>query len=448
MKWIYTPPLSRKKRGEINPVQRNNVEQPMTETVRATILKSGCSAPALGIAEARARVLAAVDPVREVETLSLRRGLGRVLAQDMVSPIDVPAHTNAAVDGYALAAAGLPAASETVFRVIGTAWAGRPFTGGVEPGECVRVMTGAPMPQRTDTVVMQEHVTARGETVAIHTGHRRGENVRVAGEDIARGELALPAGKRLMAAELGMLASLGLAEVSVFRRLRVALFSTGDELRGVGEALAAGEIYDSNRYTLYGMLTRLDVEAQDLGVVPDDRAAVRQALLAASANADVVITSGGVSVGAADYVRETLDALGRIDFWQIAMRPGRPLTFGRMGNATFFGLPGNPVAVMVTFYQIVQPALLRMMGAVPTVPITFRVRCATRFKHRPGRTDFMRGILERDANGDVVVRNTGDQGSGILSSMSRANCFVILPPECTEVEPGGVVEVQYFDGIG
>jgi molybdopterin molybdotransferase len=309
-------------------------------------------------------------------------------------------------------------------------------------------MTGAPMPAGTDTAVMQEHVRQRDDTVAIRSGKSARENVRAAGEDLAKGQLALPAGKRLAPAELGLLASLGLGEVQVFRKLRVAFFSTGDELRSIGEALGEGEIYDSNRYTLYGMLKRLGAEVLDMGVVRDQREAVRRAFSDAAANADAVITSGGVSVGEADYVKETLDALGQVGFWQIAMRPGRPLAFGRVGNAAFFGLPGNPVAVMVTFYQFLQPALRHMMGeSDASVPVTFHARSASRFNTRPGRTDFLRGILERDTNGELIVRSTGAQGSGILSSMSRANCFVILSPELSDVEPGTLVEVQPFDGI-
>lgn len=420
----------------------------MSEVAPTPIVKSGYGTPALSVVEARARILSNVTPVRGIEKLALRSALGRVLARDIISPIDVPAHTNTAVDGYALAGDDLPSEGEKEFRVVGTAWAGRAFAGRVGSGECVRVMTGAPMPASTDTAVMQEHVRVRDERVVIRSGRPARENVRAAGEDLAQGQLALPAGKRLAPAELGLLASLGLGEVFVFRKLRVAFFSTGDELRSIGEPLSEGQIYDSNRYTLYGMLARLGVEISDRGVVCDQRDAVRRAFSDAAANADAVITSGGVSVGEADYVKETLDALGQVGFWQIAMRPGRPLAFGRVGDAAFFGLPGNPVAVMVTFYQFLQPALRHMMGESDIgPPMTFRARCASRFSTRPGRTDFLRGILTRDSDGELIVRSTGGQGSGILSSMSRANCFVVLPPESSDVEPGALVEVQPFDGI-
>jgi molybdopterin molybdotransferase len=403
---------------------------------------------ALGVDEARRRILAEVTAVQGRERIALRSALGRVLAEDIHSPIDVPGHTNSAVDGYALAANELPANGEREFRIRGTAWAGRPFAGRVGAGECVRIMTGAPLPPNPDTAVMQEQVRASGERVRIGAGHTRGENVRAAGEDLARGALALAAGQSLRPAELGLVASLGFPEVSVYRRLRVAFFSTGDELRSLGEPLGAGEIYDSNRYTLYGMLTRLGAEILDLGVVPDRREAVRDVFTQAAAMADAIITSGGVSVGEADYVKETLATLGGVSFWQIAMKPGRPLAFGHVGPAAFFGLPGNPVSVMVTFHQFVQPALQRMMGETDVgAPPTFPVRCADRFRKRPGRTEFQRAVLTRDAAGALVVHSTGQQGSGILRSMSLANCYVILPEPAGDIEPGTLVEVQPFAGL-
>jgi molybdopterin molybdotransferase len=413
--------------------------------------ESGCGghgAPALSIDEARGRIAAATRPVGGSEKLALRSAMGRILAEDVRSPIDVPAHTNSAMDGYALSGADLPAEGTVTLAVIGTAWAGRPFDGTVERGQCVRIMTGAPLPNGVDTVVMQEHVEDDGAGAHIGSGHRLGQNVRPAGEDVAAGHVVLTAGKRILPPELGLLASLGVAEVRVRRRLRVAFFSTGDELRSIGEVLRDGEIYDSNRYTLYGMLTRLGAEIIDMGVVRDDRQATREAFVQAAEDADAIITSGGVSVGEADYVKETLDAIGRVDFWQIAIKPGRPLAFGRVGNALFFGLPGNPVSVMVTFYQFVAPALRRMMGQADADAVpTFKVRCATRLKKSRGRTEFQRAVLERDASGQLVVRSTGAQGSGLLHSMSVANCFVVLPADLDVVEPGTFVEVQPFYGV-
>ena len=407
------------------------------------------AAQALTVDEARRRIEAGVQPVSGVEKLALRSALGRILAEDILSPIDVPAHTNSAVDGYALVNADLRTGETVTLRVIGTSWAGRPFDDRMRTGECVRIMTGAVVPAGADTVVMQEHVQNESGAIRVAAGLQTGENVRAAGEDLARGQPALTAGKQLLPPELGLLASIGLAEVPVRRRLRVAFFSTGDELRSIGQALAPGEIYDSNRYTLYGMLTRLGADILDLGVVRDDRAATRQAFTDAAANADVIITSGGVSVGEADYVKETLEALGEIGFWQIAMKPGRPLAFGRVREAIFFGLPGNPVSVMVTFYQFVEPALRRMMGQSDTRPAsaTFKVRCVSRLHKRPGRTEFQRGTLEPDAAGELVVRVTGQQGSGILRSMSAGNCFIILARDSGTVEPGTLVDVQPFHGI-
>jgi molybdopterin molybdotransferase len=420
----------------------------------ATVITRECgadthAAKALTVEQARQRIMAAVEPVAGIEKIALRSALGRILAEDIHSPIDVPSHTNSAVDGYALAGVELSAQGTIKLRVIGTSWAGRPFSGHVRSGECVRIMTGAAVPAGADTVAMQEHVQVESDVIKIESGLRSGDNVRAAGEDLAKGQLALARGKQILPPELGLLASLGMVEVAVRRHLRVAFFSTGDELRSLGQPLAEGEIYDSNRYTLYGMLTRLGVNILDMGVVRDDRDAIQRAFLEAAANADVIITSGGVSVGEADYVKETLERLGKIDFWQIAMKPGRPLAYGRVRDAMFFGLPGNPVSVMVTFYQFVEQALRRMMGQDHASPAfaTFKVRCVSRLHKRPGRAEFQRAILEPDAAGELVVRATGQQGSGILRSMSVANCFVILPRDSQTVEPGTLVDVQPFHGI-
>ena len=393
------------------------------------------------------RILAGIEAVEGFEKLAIRSALNRVLAGDVHSRIDVPQHTNSAMDGYALRAGDLPKGGMAELAVIGTSWAGRPYLQPVHPGECVRIMTGAVMPQGTDTVVMQEHAERDGERIRIDDSHRTGQNVRAAGEDVAAGQVVLGAGHRLTPADLGMLAALGTGEVTVRRQLRVAFFSTGDELRSIGEPLDAGAIYDSNRYTLYGMLARLGAAVIDMGVVRDTREATRTAFLDAASCADAVITSGGVSVGEADFVKETLDAVGRVNFWKVAMKPGRPLAFGTVGDAKFFGLPGNPVSVMVTFYQFVQPALRKMMGERVTEPLRMSVRCVSRLRKRPGRTEFQRGVLERDEHDGLVVRKTGEQGSGILRSMSEANCFIVLPLDSGPVEPGTMVEVQPFFGL-
>ena len=402
----------------------------------------------LTVAEAQARILEGVTPVTAAETLPVREALGRVLAEDIVSPIDVPSHTNSAMDGYAVRAADLPDDGVREFPVPGTSWAGRPWLMPIEPGQAVQIMTGGMMPVGADTVVMQEHVEREGDTVRIGSGHRCGQNVRVAGEDLAAGQQVFTAGKQLTSADIGVLASLGLGEVCVYRRLKVAFFSTGDELRSVGQPLGPGEIYDSNRYTLYGMLKKLDVEIIDMGVVRDRRELIEQAFHDAAAGADAIITSGGVSVGEADFVKETLEKLGSMSFWKIAMKPGRPVTFGHINDAVFFGLPGNPVSVMVTYFQFVRPALLKMAGETGVLgAFTVRARATSALRKRTGRYEFQRGVLEQPAPGEFVVRSAGAQGSGILRSMSEANCFILLDPDRSSVDPGEEVVVQPFQNL-
>ncbi len=396
--------------------------------------------------EALARILEHVPVVRGVERLHLRAALGRVLAEAVDSPVDVPQHTNSAMDGYAVRAADLPATGTTRLEVIGSAFAGKPCGVPLAPGGAVRIMTGAAMPDGADTVVMQEHVRRDGDVIELDGGHKRGQNVRAAGEDLARGDLVLDQGHVIGPAELGLIASLGIGEVSVHRRVRVAYFSTGDELRSIGETLGAGDIYDSNRYTLYGMLDAMGAEIIDMGVVRDRRDAVEAALREAADLADLVITSGGVSVGEADYIKEVLAAIGEVRFWKVAMKPGRPLAFGTLGQARFFGLPGNPVSVMVTFSQFVAPALRRMAGGRQQVALEIRARATTPLKKRPGRMEFQRGILGRGDDGQLEVTPTGDQGSGILHSMSRADCFIVLAVDNDGISAGDEVVVQPFLG--
>jgi molybdopterin molybdotransferase len=308
-------------------------------------------------------------------------------------------------------------------------------------------MTGAKMPEGADTVIMQEHVVREEDTIRIVADHCAGQNVRHAGEDIQQGGVVLKPGKYIGPAELGLLASLGIAEVSVKRKIKVAFFSTGDELRPVGEKLEEGQIYDSNRYSLFGMLSELGVEVIDLGVIKDDPQAVEEAFIKASNMADAVFTSGGVSVGDADYVKQTLDKIGQVDFWRIRMKPGKPLAVGKINNAVFFGLPGNPVSVMATFYIFALPALKRLMGQTDINQTTFKIPCKSGLKKRPGRTDFQRGTMYRDENGEMVVEGAGMQASHILSGMSKANCFIILPAESGNVSAGDMVEVLPFEGM-
>lgn len=413
---------------------------------------------ALPVEAAQAIVRQWAIPVPTVERLALRDALDRVLAEDVISPIDVPAHDNSAMDGYAFDGAALARGGTIVLHVAGTAFAGRPHEGRVRPGECIRVMTGAVLPADCDTVVPQELVAIDpdGAIRFAASALEPGANRRRAGEDLAAGHAALLAGRTIRPSDLGLLASLGISEVPVRRRLRVAFFSTGDELRSVGQPLAPGCVYDSNRYTLYGMLRRLNVDILDLGVVADDRQALEATLRHAAASADVVLSSGGVSVGDADYTRELMGSLGDVAFWHVAMRPGRPLAFGRIWSggrvgegrdALYFGLPGNPVAVMVTFYQVVRDALIAMTGAMPHRVPLIAATTTDAIKKRPGRTEFLRGIARRADDGHWEVMLTGAQGSGVLRSMSDANCFVVLHHDAGPVAAGDTVDIMPFDGL-
>jgi molybdopterin molybdotransferase len=411
---------------------------------------AGYDPNALPVAQAQEFIARLVPKVTAVESIALRSALGRVLASDIVSPIDVPAHDNSAMDGYALRGADLSASDDTLLAAVaGTGFAGQAFGDAVPPGHCVRIMTGAVMPAGLDTVVPQEFTQTEGAQVRIPAGIvRTGDNRRLAGEDLARGSVALSAGRLIKPADLGLLASLGRAEVPVLRRLRVAFFSTGDELRSIGEPLAEGCVYDSNRYTIWGMLQRLGCEVLDLGVVRDDPDALRATFSAAAASADAVITSGGVSVGEADHTKQIMAELGDVLFWRIAMRPGRPMAIGRIGDAILFGLPGNPVAVMVTFYAFVRDALRAMSGMAPDVQPMLRAACTTALRKKPGRTEYQRGVVTRAGDGQSwQVAITGSQGSGILSSMSVANGMVVLHHGQGDVAAGDVVDVIPFDGL-
>lgn len=408
----------------------------------------GCDSHApkglLPVDEARRRIVDLVTPVTTRERVSIHEALGRILAEEVVSTIDVPPFPNSAMDGYAVRGEEVSGAGPHTLRVVGRSFAGAPFDGELGPGEAVRIMTGAPVPAGSDTVVMQERTRREGETVVIEGSHASGENVRHPGEDMSRGETVLEPGCELLPAHLGLLATIGLPEVWVWRRLRVAFFSTGDELKGVGEPLGPGEIHDSNRYTLFGMLRRLGVELVDMGVIPDERDAVRRAFAEAAACADVVITSGGVSVGEADFVKETLDELGEVEFWKVAVKPGKPLAVGRIGDAFFFGLPGNPVSVQVTFDQIVRPALWRLAGGRSYRPLRLRVPCRNRLHKEPGRLEFQRGRLVQNPDGSYCVEGLAGQGSHQLAALSQANCYIVLPPECDGVAAGETVAVEPF----
>jgi molybdopterin molybdotransferase len=414
---------------------------------------AGYDPNALPVAKAQDFIARLVPRVDFIESLPLRTSLGRVLAHDVVSTIDVPASDNSAMDGYALRGAELRTDAPSAFSVAGTGLAGQAIVGEVGAGECVRIMTGAVMPAGLDTVVPQEFAQVDGDgRIVLQAGVvRTGDNRRLAGEDLRHGEPALRAGRLLRPADLGLMASLGRAEVGVYRRLRVAFFSTGDELRSIGEPLDAGCVYDSNRYTLWGMLQRLGVDLLDLGVVPDDPTQLEAAFRHAAENADAVITSGGVSVGEADHTKQVMAKLGDVLFWKIAMRPGRPMAIGRIESrgrqAILFGLPGNPVAVMVTFYAFVRDALLAMSGATAAPLPMLRARSVQPIRKKAGRTEYQRGIVTVSDDGSLQVTITGSQGSGILRSMSEANGLVVLHHDQGDVPAGGSVDVLPFEGL-
>ncbi|PPC95956.1 MAG: molybdopterin molybdenumtransferase MoeA [Methylotenera sp.] len=400
---------------------------------------------AMPVAKAREFIQQFLNPVSVFETLALAESLGRVLAEDITSPSNVPNYNNSAMDGYALKATDVSASR---LMVIGTAFAGKAFEGTVADGQCVRIMTGGAIPKGADTVVVQEKTVVDGKFINIIEAPKPHANVRYAGEDLKLGQTVLATGHLMRPADLGLIASLGIAEVRAYRKLKVAFFSTGDELVSVGQPLQTGQVYDSNRYTLFGMLTKLGVEVMDMGAIADDPILLENTLLSAVTQADVVITSGGVSVGEADYMKLLLAKHGQVMFWKIAMKPGRPLAYGKVGSAHYFGLPGNPVAVMVTFYQFVRDALLRLMGQSSPVPLPmFSVQCTQAIKKMTGRTEFQRGILFADTDGSWRVKPTGAQGSALLSSMSLANCFIVLDESVGNLEAGAMVQVQVLDGI-
>jgi molybdopterin molybdotransferase len=389
-----------------------------------------------------------VHPVAEVESVGIFEALGRVLAQDVISPISVPPHDNSAMDGYAFAGAQLKDDSPLALEVAGTALAGKAWQGTVGPGQCVKIMTGAIMPTGLDTVVPQEFVQVADGLVSIPPKLlRAGDNRRLKGEDLQQGRAALHAGTRLGPAACGLVASLGLPAVPVKRRLRVAYFSTGDEILSLGEAPREGAVYDSNRYTVFGMLTRLGCDVIDMGVVRDDPALLESAFTTAASKADAIVTSGGVSVGEADYTKAMMKKLGDVAFWRIAMRPGRPMAVGRIGASVLFGLPGNPVAVMVTFLAFVRPALLRMMGSIAADLPLLKARSTEAIRKKPGRTEYQRGLVTTAPDGPLQVRTTGSQGSGVLSSMVQANGLIVLHHAQGNVGAGDEVDVMMFDGV-
>lgn len=407
-----------------------------------------CTQPGLlPVVVAVANMLQAIIPITAVETVPLQQALDRVLAEDIYSKMNVPGHHNSAMDGYALRHADANPA--ILLRLVGTSLAGHPFQAEINPGECVRIMTGAVLPANADTVIMQEQVTLSDGTVQLNKVPEPGENIRRAGEDIAINSLVLAKGKRLTPLDIGLLASLGVFELRVFERVRVAIFSTGDELKPLGHRLQAGEIYDSNRPTLIALLARLNVEVFDLGLIADDPLKITAAFQSAIAKAHVIISSGGVSVGEADYTKDVLATLGKINFWKVAMKPGKPFAFGSLNvgqhnSGWFFGLPGNPVSAVVTYHQLVLPALRHLAGEKVEPALTLTVAAESDLKKQPGRADYQRGILHNNEDENVVA-STGNQSSGVLSSMAQANCYILLEQERGRVNKGEKVQVIPFD---
>ena len=410
----------------------------------------GYDPQALSVSHVQSFLEQLVHPLDERDDIDvpIPQALGRILARDVISPVAVPPHDNSAMDGFAFAGQALALQGPVRLQVVGTALAGAAWRGTVGPGQCLKIMTGAIMPEGLDTVAPQELVQHDGDSIVIPPGRlSAGDNRRLCGEDIALGRAALLAGQRLTPAALGLVASLGVPHVRVKRPLRVAYFSTGNEILSLGEAPREGAVYDSNRYTVMGLLSRLGIELLDLGVIPDDPVQLRQAFVQASSQADAVITSGGVSVGEADYTKTMMRELGEVAFWKIAMRPGRPMAVGRIGRSLLFGLPGNPVAVMVTFLAFVRPALLRLMGCTEAPPPLLRAVCTEALRKKPGRTEYQRGLVSLSPSGELQVRTTGNQGSGVLSSMVQGNGLIVLHHAQADVAIGDTVDVMMFDGV-
>ncbi|WP_041543159.1 gephyrin-like molybdotransferase Glp [Oceanimonas sp. GK1] len=405
-----------------------------------------CSQPGLRpFDDARADMLGQLDGVAAAELVSLEQALNRVLAEPVISPLDVPAFANSAMDGYALRAED--AGAQGSLELVGTSLAGHPFNGQVAPGQCVRIMTGAALPLGADSVVMQENCTSEHNRVTVHGEVQPGQHVRQAAEDLAQGETVFQAGMRINARVLSVLASLGLEQISVRRPLRVALLSTGDELKSPGDLLAPGEIYDSNRIGLAAMLSRLGVEVTDYGIIKDDPELIRKAFLKAAASHDALITSGGVSVGDADHTKVVLEDVGRIGFWKLAIKPGKPFAFGHIDRCAFFGLPGNPVSAAVTFHLLVRPGLARLAGEQLPPALTLQATALVPFKKSPGRMDFQRGRVERQPDGSLGVVPAGAQSSAVFSAMAEANCLLHLEQDRGRVEAGETVTLELIDGL-
>lgn len=402
----------------------------------------------LPVAKALKKIHSALPTINDYQLINIEKAKGRTLYQAIIVPFNVPQYNNSAVDGYALNSKDIPTTESRALEIIGSAYAGKPYSNSVNAGQCIRIMTGAQIPVGVDTVVMQEHVELNGRIITLDTRHKAGQNIRLAGEDLQQDAIALQSGRFITPADIGLIASLGISEIKVKRKIKVAIASTGNEVIGLGDIHSTSSIYDSNRYSLFAALDRPDIETINLGILEDSPEALLNSFNQASQHVDMIISSGGVSVGDADHTKTALKQSGHVDFWKIAIKPGRPLAFGHINDSVFFGLPGNPVAVMVTFYQFVLPALEAMLGIDDKVIApTLRVKTTEHIRKKPGRTEIVRAILQQQPDGSWLVKTTGKQGSGILSSMSIANAFIILEHDRSSIKPGESVTVQPFSGL-
>ena len=399
----------------------------------------------ISVEEALKRIESNIEPICGTERIELKKGLGRILEEDIFSPVDIPRFRNSSMDGYALDTGGEKLSKYFTLPVVGTSWAGHPYQRPLMKGQSIRIFTGAVVPENADTVILQENIERTGDTVKVLQTVTPGLNIREAGEDAHQGQLILPKGKALTPSDLALMASVGIYDVLVKRHLRVSFFSTGDELRPIGEKLRDGEIYDSNRYLLQAMLEKINVDIADLGTIKDQRNALAAAFKDAASGSDVIITTGGVSVGAADHIRQVMEESGQIHLWKIAIKPGKPLAYGKLSSCHFFGLPGNPASVLVTFQVIVRPMILRLQGIKENISLRIKARCQSALSKTPGRQEYQRGIFSRDDNGEFIVESAGAQGSHILSAMSRSNCFIVLPRRSSGAQAGEWVNIEPFE---
>jgi molybdopterin molybdotransferase len=418
----------------------------LSDLISDSSMTDGYDPNAMSVAKAKAWIANFLKPIDQKETIHIKDALNRVVAEPIIATMNVPNHDNSAMDGYAMNIDLLPDHGPFKLKVTGKLFAGNPLEGNLEGA--LRIMTGATIPYGLNAVIPQEHVELNEGVITFQTKPQANKNIRRAGEDIKTGQTILKNGRSIEPCDLGLLASLGIDSIKVYRKIKVAFFSTGDEIISLGNPLLPGQVYDSNRYSLIGLLKRLGVEAFDLGVIPDDKKIIEDTLKKASDIADIVITTGGVSVGEADYMKDILKKIGEILFWKISMKPGKPLAYGKIGQCHYFGLPGNPVSTMVTFYQFVREAVLTLSGQtpIPKIPI-IKAKLLGPLKKIPGRTEFQRGTYEQDDQGTFKVSPLKDQGSGILRSMSEANCFILLHEDTAHLEKDMWVDIQLFDNL-